>query len=533
MKSKSKNLKCKPWEIPCMEGHIKCFNFTDICLYKLSTKNHMIPCRNGGHLDNCKKFECNTMFKCPNSYCVPWTYVCDGKWDCPYGEDEERNKVCTGEIVCEGMFKCNYKLHKCISLGNVCDNKLDCLLHDDEMFCELSLFKCPVSCSCLIYAITCFSLPNNITELDLISSLLSLSVFKSIIISFHIFDHKLQNIQFIQLNVNNITSICPLVFLKDIVLLNIAENYIAVLKEKCFSISTFLKSLNLSFNHVTHIETYSFYNLHHIKYIDLSNNPFVNLPSKCFSNLMVLRVLSLENIELRIIETNSLHSTNIKIIRNLDYKVNCVISDNYFCTSYPPWYISCTSILPSSIKVIYICISTLTIVLNILSILLQFLRSQMRKTNFQINVFLLNFTDILCGTYLAIIWVSDTLLMDIYLINEELWKSHPLCFVALSTIVWFTIFAQLILLYLSTSRLLSVMYPIKTKIRSLKNVSIISILYRYFQFQSVWVLLSSSSSLKNKYQQLYVHLLLIHLVHQFYQRFHHGQLLYHSPFLPY
>ena len=158
LKANLKEIKCKPWQIPCMEGHIKCFNFTDICLYKLNIDKHLIPCRNGGHLDNCKQFECNTMFKCPDSYCVPWTYVCDGIWDCPYGEDEKRNKVCIGEIVCEGMFKCNHELYKCISLGNICDNKVDCLLHDDEMFCELSLFQCPVSCSCLIYAITCFSL---------------------------------------------------------------------------------------------------------------------------------------------------------------------------------------------------------------------------------------------------------------------------------------------------------------------------------------------------------------------------------------
>ena len=304
LKAKLKTFKCKPWEIPCMEGHTKCFNFTDTCLYELNTESHMIPCRNGGHLDNCKKFECNAMFKCPDSYCVPWTYVCDGKWDCPFGEDEERNKVCIGEIVCEGMFKCSHERHKCISLGNVCDNKLDCLLHDDELFCELSLFKCPVSCNCLIYAITCFSLSNNIEELDFSNSLLSLSVYKSKIVFFHMFEQKLKNMQFIKLNVNNIISICPLLFLKHVLLLNVAENHITTVKQNCFSVSTFLKSLNLSSNHVMHINTFAFHNLYHLRYIDLSNNPFINLPSQCFSNLMVLRVLNLENIKLRIVKTN-------------------------------------------------------------------------------------------------------------------------------------------------------------------------------------------------------------------------------------
>ena len=212
------------------------------------------------------------------------------------------------------------------------------------------------------------------------------------------FEQKLKNIQFNKLNINNIVSTCPLLFLKHILLLNVAENHITAIKQNCFSVSTILNNLNLSSNYVMHINTYAFHNLHHLRYIDLSNNPFVNLPSQCFSNLMVLRVLNLENIKLRIVKTNSFYSTNIKMIRNLDYKVSCVISDNSFCTSYPQWYVSCFNILPGSTKGIYISISTLTIVLNILSILLQVLRSE---TKFEINVYVLNFTDILCGTYLA------------------------------------------------------------------------------------------------------------------------------------
>ena len=83
---------CEPTEIHCMEGHIQCFNFTDICMYKLNKENHMIPCKNGGHLENCGKFERKMIFKCPDSYCVSWNYVCDGKWDCPFGEDETNNE---------------------------------------------------------------------------------------------------------------------------------------------------------------------------------------------------------------------------------------------------------------------------------------------------------------------------------------------------------------------------------------------------------------------------------------------------------
>ena len=117
-----------------------------------------MPCRNGSHLENCEKFECNVMFKCPNYYRVPWTYVCDGKWDCPYGEDEYNIEVCIGKSVCEKMFKCRNEHRKCISVSNVCDNQLDCLHHDDEMFCELKLLQCPFKCNFLVHTITCIDL---------------------------------------------------------------------------------------------------------------------------------------------------------------------------------------------------------------------------------------------------------------------------------------------------------------------------------------------------------------------------------------
>ena len=85
---------CSPKLIPCMEGYPNCFSFTDICIYKLDENNMLIPCRKGGHLENCEQFDCNMNFKCINSYCVSLKYVCDGKWDCPRGEDEANNEVC-------------------------------------------------------------------------------------------------------------------------------------------------------------------------------------------------------------------------------------------------------------------------------------------------------------------------------------------------------------------------------------------------------------------------------------------------------
>ncbi len=43
---------------------------------------------NAGHLATCDFHNCSYTFKCPGYYCVPWSYVCDGHWDCPPGLDE-------------------------------------------------------------------------------------------------------------------------------------------------------------------------------------------------------------------------------------------------------------------------------------------------------------------------------------------------------------------------------------------------------------------------------------------------------------
>ena len=93
-------------QLPCLKGHSNCYNISEICTYRLNENFHLLPCRTGGHLENCKEFECNMMFKCPNYYCIPWNYVCDGKWDCPKGTDEDFTYGCQKDRECHNLFKC-------------------------------------------------------------------------------------------------------------------------------------------------------------------------------------------------------------------------------------------------------------------------------------------------------------------------------------------------------------------------------------------------------------------------------------------
>ena len=73
----------KQGSLSCFPSSPKCFDIHEICLYKLDQLKHLYPCRTGSHIKECSQFECAQHFKCPGYYCIPWGYVCDGKWGLP------------------------------------------------------------------------------------------------------------------------------------------------------------------------------------------------------------------------------------------------------------------------------------------------------------------------------------------------------------------------------------------------------------------------------------------------------------------
>ncbi len=145
-----------PNQIPCKPGHPSCYNISDICSFQMDYLLFLKPCRNGGHIQDCQLFECNMKFKCSQSYCIPWSYLCNGRWDCPHGE-EEHQQSCKQLLHCVGMFKCKHKTNMCIHLGSICNGFIDCEQGEDESLCELEHMKCPQGCDCLALSIYCDS----------------------------------------------------------------------------------------------------------------------------------------------------------------------------------------------------------------------------------------------------------------------------------------------------------------------------------------------------------------------------------------
>ena len=49
----------------------ECYDIQNVCVYRLSDLNLLIPCETGLHLQECEHFECNLNFKCQRYYCIP------------------------------------------------------------------------------------------------------------------------------------------------------------------------------------------------------------------------------------------------------------------------------------------------------------------------------------------------------------------------------------------------------------------------------------------------------------------------------
>ena len=228
-------------------------------------------------------------FKCTNAYCIPWSYVCDGKWDCPDGSDEIYDLICGSDRPCQYMYKCHDTNITCIHLGTVCDSIQDCPLGDDEKLCELQNSRCPLICTCLIFAVEC---ENNIWK-----SKLDRHPYGYVMLQ-NVSNLPFRNLQthfpdmFVSiLRFNKYTFICR--YIPPVCrYLDVRNNCIMRLQHYCFRNSPKIKFLILSHNCISHIEKHAFAHLNDLSVLDLSDNIFTFLP-QFFSEIVHLNMLIL------------------------------------------------------------------------------------------------------------------------------------------------------------------------------------------------------------------------------------------------
>ena len=402
-------------------------------------------------------------------YCIPWNYVCDGKWDCPGGYDEIINSTCNTERICLNMFKCRNS-SKCIHLGDVCDNVKHCPHEDDEKFCLLNQVICPSICQCLSFAIRCTDI---ISNRDLEYTHLPFHVVK-IVNCPKIFTFKLlEKIYLFSIFVAKHNYLDKLCFLftdpKHLLILNVGYNKILSIPQNCFNEAPYLHTINISYNKVSHISHRGFWNLHSLKQLDLSYNALTKLFSNMIDNCNGLLFIYLQGIEIISTDKDFFKYLRLKILHTDHYKLCCLINYDTKCTSKKPWYFSCQNLLGTlCIKICFYCISIVIIVLNIISFILKMIS----KTTIAIIVILfINFVDFTYGIYMTIIWVADEYYSDNFLVEELKWRSSSMCFLSLSLVVNFSILSPISVLFLSIQRSIVVVFPLKTQYKEKQFVA--------------------------------------------------------------
>ena len=416
--------------LECYPGHTKCYYKEQRCQYLLhSNTQTLIPCRNGNHLQDCQDFQCQSMFKCMNSYCIPFRYVCDGQWDCWNGEDELSCKV----ITCRNMFKCR-QTSTCIHINNVCDGIYDCLMEDDEKLCDVQ--NCAQQCFCLNYGIICegISYPQ-----------------------FETFKRQLENFLFVKILEANMN-----IYMNDLssTIIFIANKNEMIQPYKCRSDirNTNMKILDLSSNNITILANHHFICLPNLTVIELKHNRILSIRNGIFNSLLEINILNfthnnikyifkcsfcgLENLKILNIAENqiifidktSLIGTKILVILTDTFHACCINEEQCtLCIPKAPLLVVCNALLYDDrftlvtriLTILMLTVSILHIVKNTYILY----DSKILKENdiFQIclNACYLGFC-----LYLCIISYKDILSGKNYTEKDLIWRSSHFCHLA-------------------------------------------------------------------------------------------------------
>ena len=315
----------------CYPGHTRCYTKEQKCYYLLNKQFKTLSvCRNGMHLHGCKDMDCTWKFKCPNSYCIPYQYVCDGQWDCWNGEDE----INCHRYSCKSMFNCRHS-KICIHTRTICDGMENCPLGDDELLCPQ--FNCIRGSECLNYGILCIDIIDN---------------------NFNLFRFELENFVFINISksmlhvhIINIFKSTTILFLDNnnlkflvscdlnsqpvkIIVLSMCSNRIKYIHRNNFICIPHLKKLLLKRNRIAIIKKYLFRSLNGLVVLDLSHNNIININNFAFYKLKNVKFLNLKETNILYIGDKIFESARIHFLLADDFHL-CCLSKNFPYYVYP------------------------------------------------------------------------------------------------------------------------------------------------------------------------------------------------------
>ena len=335
-------------KIPCIPGHSKCFEMSNLCMYDHENFSHISYCRDGAHLLNCRFVKCTNSFKCRLSYCIPLRKVCDGVPDCNNGEDEINclNNICPGYLKCNGV-------EFCIHPNEVCDGFSHCPHGDDEKLCDI--FGCPLGCTCLGHAAVCREARHIGIPKFPFQDMIYLSVG--------------WNFEFV-LSFANLSSLSRLIILdlSNSMLFDICSS---LLDDYLFY--DWLHALYLQNNRIRYITSHCFSKLPSLLIINLRGNDIINIANDAFSAISLYELIlnnalvsplsgrwiggfhSLKTLNIRGVKLNYQSQTAVNSLEALetiytdDARICCILKNVNGCQDPTKTHVECFQLLSHSV----------------------------------------------------------------------------------------------------------------------------------------------------------------------------------------
>lgn len=400
-------------------------------------------CRNKAHLQNCQNFDCpqDTHFKCPSSYCIPISVVCNGVWDCPYGSDEME----CSQYTCPGFFKCKDQ-QKCLSSQDVCNGVPECLSGDDEQGCNTA---CPINCTCDNLFVDCSD--KNLTDVSHVHYLVRGLQLRNNAIN--LTTHTLESLQLLaklDLANNHIKSLQRGTFKNQINLfsLDLSGNDIITLSSWSFQGLRKLQYLHLQLNPIHTIHQNAFEELTSLPQLDLTGMNLVTIPEYAFVGLIKLKVLKLDNNRIRELYKNTflgLHLRNLSLRGNHlqdptaafsgfinlslytdSFQLCCKAKHIQSCFPQTDEFSSCDNLIADKTLLALVWVLA---VLIVLSTSISVLTLSLQKVEFTrlSPLYHLAFSDTLNVIHLFIIVLANEYFDGNYIEHEYFWRGHVLC----------------------------------------------------------------------------------------------------------
>ncbi len=462
-------------EVPCRHGHPKCFDVHNVCIFKLSSLNHLLSCRTGSHLQNCTNYECAFHFKCPKFYCIPWNYVCDGKWDCPYGKDEGLERKCGLERVCQFLFKCKDS-QVCLHITQVCDSDSNCPFSDDETLCHLKNTFCVQKCQCLNQAIFCSGtsvVKRELNNLQFASYYVTKTELSDL--SLVASNHLVISLIFTQNHISDICSVTHNLF--NLVLIDLTSNLIHHLLQNCFNFLQHLKRTVLKNNQISVVEKKSFSNLSNVDLIDLSHNKLCAISPETFFNISRIGILNVANNPLSQMNTNMLKNLFMENIVTSSLHLCCGTQEEVKCT--PATETSETvpgtcSTLFSQSSSLHVTLFTSSFIILLTIICFAFNQCQHSKQSVHLSLkkayqtLVLSFclAPTFYSIYLKILAIASLHIGEDIVLKGQLWKGSIDCYLAHALKLTHSIIIPCSLCVVSLARLMVVKFPVNSKFKS-------------------------------------------------------------------